>query len=125
MIVLDASAWVDVLTAGLQADEHLRDGVIVPPHFDAEVVGTIRALSQRSLIDRVAADQAVRRHLAAPFTRLFEPVDVVAAWQWRESMSFTDAWYAALASRLDVAWVTADQRAGRTARALGVDVEIV
>ncbi len=125
MIVLDASAWVDVLTAGLRADEHLRDGVTVPPHFDAEVVGTIRALSQRSLLDQFQADQAVHRHLAAPFTRVFEDADVVAAWQCRESMSFTDAWYAALARRLGITWVTSDQRAGRAARTLGVDVEIL
>lgn len=125
MIVLDASAWVDVLTAGLDADEHLRDGVTVPPHFDAEVVGSILALSQRSLIDQVEAEKAVRRHLAAPFTRDFDPADIAAACQWRESMSLTDAWYAALAKRLDATWVTADQRAGRAARMLGIDVEIV
>jgi predicted nucleic acid-binding protein len=43
----------------------------------------------------------------------------------RDSLSFTDAWYVALARRLEATWITADQKAGRTASRFGVTVRIV
>lgn len=124
MIVLDASAWVDVLVAGASA-EGLEETVVVPPHFDAEVIGALRALVQRGALPLAMAERALDRHLRAPFDREFDPDDIQAAWRWRESLSLTDAWYAVLARRLRVTWVTADQRAAATASRLGVEVELV
>lgn len=124
MIVLDASAWVDVLVAGASAAA-LDDTIVVPPHFDAEVIGALRALVQRGPLPLSTAERALDRHLRAPFDREFDPDDIQAAWRWRESLSLTHAWYAVLARRLRVTWVTADQRAAATARRLGVEVEIV
>lgn len=114
MIVLDASAWVDVLVGGATPPEGLA-GCAVPGHFDAEVVGTLRALVQRGAITGVQGDAAVDRHLRARFRRDFDPVDARTAWQWREAMSITDGWYAALALRHDATWVTSDRRAARVA----------
>lgn len=124
MIVLDASAWVDVLVAGSSA-KALDDTIVVPPHFDAEVIGALRGLVQRGALPLAKAERALDRHLRAPFDRDFDPGDIQAAWRWRESLSLTDAWYAVLARRLRVTWVTADRRAVATARTLGVEVEIV
>ncbi|MGC1209035.1 MAG: type II toxin-antitoxin system VapC family toxin [Ornithinimicrobium sp.] len=121
MIVLDASAWVDVL-CGVVAPPSPDQAVVVPPHFDAEVIGALRALSQRQVLTDDQADRAVDQHLRADFTTDRDPEDARRAWRWRESMSLPDAWYAALASRLDVAWVTTDQRAATTARGFGVAV---
>lgn len=121
MIVLDASAWVDVL-CGVVAPPNPDEAVVVPPHFDAEVIGALRALSQRQVLTGHQADRAVEQHLQADFTIDRDAEDVRRAWRWRESMSLPDAWYAAIASRLDVAWVTTDQRAATTARRLGVAV---
>lgn len=125
MIVLDASAWIDVLTAGLDLVELEDDDIIVPPHFDVEVMGSIRALVQRREIELQVADVAIDRHLRAQFTRVFDPEDARRAWALRDSLSFTDAWYVALARRLGATWITADQRAGRTARRLDITVSIV
>lgn len=124
MIVLDASAWLDVLVAGSSHDA-LSDEIVVPPHFDVEVVGTLRALSQRGSLSPASAEGALDRHLRAPFTRDFDPVDLQAAWRWRESMSLADAWYAVLARRKHATWVTSDRRAAETATRLGVEVTVL
>lgn len=125
MIVLDASAWIDVLTAGLDIPELAQADLYVPPHFDVEVTVSIRALAQRGEIDPADADLSLDRHLRGTFRREFDPDDVQHAWRLRESMSLADAWYVALAQRLGATWVTADQRAGRTARRMGVAVSVV
>lgn len=125
MIVLDASAWVDVL-AGQGDDALLRhDELVVPPHFDVEVLASVRSLAQRRVIGDGAADRAKHRHLRAPFTRTFDPADAIAAWELREAMSFRDAWYVALARRLQVPWITADGKAAGVAERLGVQVRLV
>lgn len=125
MIVLDASAWIDVLVAGLEIPELEQNEVLVPPHFDVEVLGSIRALAQRGTISADEADVVTARHLRAPFTRDSDLADARYAWSVRERMAFADAWYVGLAVRRNATWVTADQRAGRTARLLGAPVTIV
>ncbi|MDF8264370.1 type II toxin-antitoxin system VapC family toxin [Luteipulveratus flavus] len=115
MIVLDASAWVDVVAGGSRGSVLESKDITVPPHFDVEVIGSIRALHQRRVLTDDAADRAVDRHLRAPFVRSFEPADARAAWTLREAMSSRDAWYVALAQRLEAVWVTADLRAARVA----------
>lgn len=121
MIVLDASAWVDVLT-GVAAPPDDSEEVLVPPHFDAEVVGALRALTQRAVISAAAADRALAQHLRAGFVIERDPADIHQAWLWRDSMSLTDAWYAALAHRRAATWVTTDLRAAATAERHGVRV---
>lgn len=121
MIAFDASAWVDVL-CGVVAPPPSDEPVVVPPHFDAEVLGALRALSQRQVLTDEQAERAVDQHLRAGFTIERDSADVRQAWRWRASMSLPDAWYAALASRHGVPWVTSDRRAAATARRFGVEV---
>ncbi len=121
MIVVDASAWVDVL-CGVVAPPPSDETVVVPPHFDAEVLGALRALSQRQILTDEQAERAVDQHLRAGFIIERDGEDMRQAWRWRESMSLPDAWYAALAGRHDAPWVTTDHRAATTARRFGVVV---
>ena len=121
MIVLDASAWVDILM-GLVPPPQPDEAVTVPPHFDAEVVGALRALDHRAVLSTLEAETALRLHLHARFPVERQDDDVLQAWRWRESMSLADAWYAALALRLGATWVTTDRRAAATARRHGVSV---
>lgn len=114
-MVLDASAWINALTGVLDLPELGWRTRTVPPHFDSEVVGSIRALCQRDVISASTADVALERHLRGPFDRVFDRRDISRAWQLREAMSFADAWYVALAERLDATFITADERVGRTA----------
>lgn len=122
MIVLDASAWVEMLL-GTHLLPDPEEEVRVPPHFDVEVLGTLRALAQREVISDEDASTALTRHLRAGFTVEHAEEDILRAWGWRESMSVPDAWYAALAHRLAATWVTTDARAAPTARRLGVATE--
>lgn len=124
MIVLDASAWVDAL-AGVVAPPDPHEPVVVPPHFDAEVVGALRALSQRGVLSVGEAETALRLHLQADFQMERDEADILQAWRWRESMSLADAWYAAIALRRACAWVTTDRRAAAAAQRLGVTAEVL
>ena len=123
MIVLDASAWVDMVT-GLVPPFEPADDVVVPPHFDAEAVGALRALEQRRALPADVARHLLEHHLRAGFAVEHDPADVRRAWGWRDSMSITDAWYAAMALRHAGTWITRDARAARTARRHGVQVQV-
>lgn len=115
MIVVDASAWVDVLIGSVLIPELAEDRLSVPPHFDAEVLGSIRALNQRGRLADIVADVAMQRHMRAPFDRVFEPGDMARDWTYRASMSFSDAWYVAIAERLNAWWFASDAKAARAA----------
>lgn len=118
MIILDASAWVEILL-GTHLPPPAEEEVRVPPHFDVEVLGTLRALAQRAIISQDEASTAMARHLRAPFVSERHEDDIRQAWSWREALSFRDGWYAAMATRLDATWLTTDDRAAPTARRLG------
>ncbi|CAN5373214.1 hypothetical protein BH23ACT6_BH23ACT6_18740 [soil metagenome] len=79
-------------------------------------------LSQWQVLTDEQAERAVDQHLRAGFTIERDSEDVRQAWRWRASMSLPDAWYAALAGRHGVPWVTTDHRAAATARRFGVEV---
>ncbi len=121
MIVLDASAWVDILSGVVEPPDP-DEPVLVPPHFDAEVLGALTALNQRRILTDDEAEHAVDQHLRAGYTIERDDADVHQAWRWRATMSLADAWYAALARRHGAPWVTTDRRAAATARRLGVTV---
>lgn len=125
MIVLDASVWIDVLARRRSTTVVAGQALHVPPHFDAEVIGGLRSMCQRGLLDEPTARTALERHLAVPFHREHDAADIRSAWALRDVLSFADGWYAALAQRLDAPWVTGDHRAGRTADTRGLPVRLV
>lgn len=120
MIVLDASAWLDILVGTAEPPDP-EDEVVVPPHFDAEVLGSLRVLEQRGQIAPQMAAEALRIHLSASFDMVRDPSDLQQAWLWRDQFSVSDAWCIALASRLGIPWITSDGRAARRARDSGID----
>lgn len=121
-VILDASAWVDMLIGGAPLPDP-STAITVPPHFDLEVVGTLRSLQQRGVLAPERADRALRQHLDADHDVEHNRADLEQAWSWRESLSIADGWCAALAHRTDSTWVTADRRAAATAHRLGVRVD--
>lgn len=94
----------------------------MPPHFEVETLGTLRALTQRGALTELQASARLEQHLRTAFEVVRDEGDIRQAWQWRESMSFRDAWYAAIARRHDVTWLTSDTKARKTAARLGVSV---
>lgn len=118
MIVLDASAWVEMLL-GTHLPPSPEEEIRVPPHFDVEVLGMLRSLAQRGVLSDEDASSAMARHLRAPFDSERHEDDIRQAWSWREAMSFGDGWYTAMALRLNATWLTTDGRAAPTAQRLG------
>lgn len=116
MPVLDTSVVVDALVvAGRPGDlgraelRKLRE-LQVPAIFTAEVTSALRGLVHRGALSPIRAATALAdilsiRTLSYPF----EPF-ARRAWELRDSITVYDAWYVALAERLDTELITADRR---------------
>ncbi len=116
MPVLDASVVVDALVvAGRPGDlgrAELRKlaELQVPAIFTAEVTSALRALVHRKALDPIRAVTALTEILAMKtLSYPFEPF-ARRAWELRDVMTVYDAWYVALAERLETDLVTADKR---------------
>ncbi|HEX9031619.1 MAG TPA: type II toxin-antitoxin system VapC family toxin [Streptosporangiaceae bacterium] len=116
MPVLDASVVVDALVtlgpAGDLARAELREltELQVPAIFAAEVTSALRALVRGGALSPVRAGTALSDVLSVrTLTYTFEPF-ARRAWELRENLTVYDAWYVALAERLDTELVTADRR---------------
>ena len=117
-VVLDASVAVAVLAVTTSASrvlaDRLRTTTVHAPHLiDAEVGHVLR---RRVAIGQVPAEQAAGAlralpdlvHQRYPHTALSH-----AAWALRDNLTYHDALYVALASRLDIPLLTADMRLAR------------
>ena len=129
-IVIDASAMVVALLSRSSEAANLRrrlgaDTCHAPHLIDAEVGNVLRRRVVRG--DLAPADAEALLHFAAPLIdHRHEMIGALArsAWQLRETVTYYDGLYAALAAALSVRLLTADQRLSR-ASGLGCDVEPV
>lgn len=126
MIVIDASAMVEVLLGKVDITRLTADETWAAPHLlDAEVGHTLR---RRTLvtkeISRTAASQALEDYAALQVSRFDHPELLGRAWKHHNNLTFYDALYVALAETLEVPLVTVD---ARIATAPGVEalVEIL
>ncbi len=128
MTVVDASAMVDALVGagphGDAAREAVRslDLLQVPAVFPAEVTSALRAMVLAGeLAAEPAREAAVQglelRTLEHPFTPFLDRI-----WALRANLTAYDAWYVALAERLEEPLLTADRR---LARAPGLRCEVI
>lgn len=116
MSVVDASVLIDALVVagkqGSPARDELRrtSRLEVPAIFRAEAISALRGLvlrGQLSPLRAAAAREQVRRVRARAHP--FEPF-VGRVWELRDNLTVYDAWYVALAERLETELVTADTR---------------
>ena len=121
MPVIDASVVVDALVTVGPAGELARAELSrltqlqVPAIFTAEVTSALRALVRGGALSPVRAGTALSDALAIrTLTYSFEPF-ARRAWELRANLTVYDAWYVALAERLDTELVTADKRLARAA----------
>lgn len=130
MIVLDASAVVEVLMATrvgasvvrrVQADDALPHSLSL---VDLEVASALRRLVRLGALDARRGGEAIRDLLDFALVR-FPPLPLLGRiWQLRERMTPYDAAYVALAEELGAPLLTVD---GRLARAGGhrAKIEVV
>jgi len=115
VIVLDASALIDVLADQEHADwvlDQLQSGeVMAPAHQPAEVLSAIARLHRAGLLtedkarDALASATALPQQLVVPSTS-----HVQRAFGFRERIRVLDGLYVALAEERGVPLLTTDQR---------------
>ncbi len=116
MPVLDASVVVDALVVAGSAGDLGRDEMRrlttlqVPAIFTAEVTSSLRGLVQGRALSPIRAKAALTEILSVKtLSYPFEPF-ARRVWELRDSLTVYDAWYVALAERLEAELVTADKR---------------
>ena len=119
MIVLDASAAVDLLLDIGEQAEWVRDrlravGEMHAPHLlDVEVGSAMRRRLLLGEIDGERGGLALAALTALPIVRYAHAPLAQRMWDLRGRITFHDAAYVALAEALDLAVVTTDERLGR------------
>lgn len=115
MIVLDASALVDVLldqpTAAWVLDQLADEEVSAPAHQPAEVVSAVARLVRAGELAPEAARDALAEAMALP-QRLVTPTaaHLLRAYTLRDRIRVLDGLYVVLADELQCALVTTDCR---------------
>jgi predicted nucleic acid-binding protein len=119
VLVLDASAWVDILLEterGLRVRERIAGADLhAPAHVDIEMLSALGRLQRAGTLSeatvaeylRLAERTPIHRHLLHPLT--------AGAWARRHNLRLTDAYYAELADQLDASLITTDRRLARAA----------
>ncbi len=127
LVVVDASVLYEVLTSGPQSSAAIdalaaAEDFAAPEVIDVEVVGLIRRDVSRGLIDTTRGAWAVGQVADWPGQRYpHQPFDW-RAWELRDNVRTTDAFYVALAEALDVPLLTLDSR---LSRANGVSCAVI
>ena len=118
MTVVDASVWLDLVTGRLAPETLPPPPVLVPGHFDAEVLSGLRGLARGGHLAPADVRRRVEGLARAALVRVSVRDLLAEAWTLSEALSAYDALYVALARREDVALLTADRKLARGAAAL-------
>lgn len=118
MTVLDASAWLELALGQADPDELPATDILVPAHFDSEVMSALRGLVRGGRIEppeghRLVTGLSRAPLVRVPLERLLEP-----AWLLSDAVSAYDSLYVALARRESPPLITADARLARGAAGL-------
>lgn len=128
MLVLDASAAVDLLARTSRADRvaaRLHDEVAAAPELlDVEVLSALARLVRAGTLAAFDADQAVASLRVMPVRRVPHVLLVSRMWQLRERVRIADGCYVACAELLGGSLLTTDSRLAK-APLPGVSVLLV
>jgi predicted nucleic acid-binding protein len=117
VIVIDGSALVvavaDTSARGERVRHRLADGAIAPHLIDAEVGQGLRGLVLRGQLDAASAARSLWAAERLVLERYPHPPLRPRTWELRESVSFYDGLYVALAETARLSLVTADARLQR------------
>jgi predicted nucleic acid-binding protein len=113
-VVVDGSALVlavaDTTERGRRARELLADGAVAPHLVDAEVGQGVRGLVLRRVLDVSSAERSMRAAEHLVIERFPHPPLRRRSWALRDTISYYDGLYVALAELLDLPLVTADAK---------------
>lgn len=120
MIVLDASAAVDLLVPGelgaTVADRvlHGADSLHAPHLIDVEVASALRRYVARDVIDAGEGELALQQLRELRIVRYPHEHLLDRAWELRHTITAQDAMYVTLAEALDAPLVTTDAALARS-----------
>jgi predicted nucleic acid-binding protein len=123
VIVLDASAVVELLTNGplagrLRDDLASRSDSIAVPHLlDVEVVSALRSLVAGQRLDSDRSERLLRDLAELPAERYGHTPLLRRVWELRHNFTADDAIYIALAEALDAVLYTSDAKLRKGHRA--------
>jgi predicted nucleic acid-binding protein len=123
VIVLDASAVVELITNGPAADSlgrelALRNEPLIVPHLlDVEVASVLRRLAAKQRIDSYRSQQFLADLAALPARRFSHIPLLSRIWELRHNFTCYDATYIALAEETDSTLYTCDNKLSRGHRA--------
>jgi predicted nucleic acid-binding protein len=119
VVVLDASAWVDLLLQeprGERVTRRLADAAIhAPAHIDLELLSAFGRIQRAGGLTAADIDRRLLAAQLMPINRHPLPDLVGGAWGRRDSLRISDAFYVELATRLDAPLITTDLRLARAA----------
>ncbi|MGH9464307.1 MAG: type II toxin-antitoxin system VapC family toxin [Thermoanaerobaculia bacterium] len=128
MIVVDASAVVEMLLASTSGEEIAEEllaserGLHAPHLLDAEVTSALRKGWLRGVLTEERARQALEDLPDLPIERHGHVLLLERAWNLRAVLTVYDALYVALAETLAAPLLTCD---ARIAKATGLDIEVL
>jgi len=128
MPVVDASVVVELLADGVHADAaaerlHRQDHALWAPELlDAEVGHALRRAVRHGHLDADRGGEALWELDDLSLRRVSHELLVYTAWGLRDTVSFYDGLYVALAAMLDEPLVTCDARLGRAGTPAKVEV---
>jgi predicted nucleic acid-binding protein len=111
-LIVDASVWVDLLIGSLpvrKTEAVVTAECVSPPHVDFEVGAALVRIGRRSREIGEDTVAALLEHFSTiPLLRQHHPADALAALQLLDNSTYADAWYLAMARRLDAPIATTD-----------------
>ncbi|MCW2848077.1 MAG: ribonuclease [Marmoricola sp.] len=116
-VVLDASAFIEVLRGGRHAGwvgrQLARADLAEPAHFQAEVLSAVGRHHRAGTVSAQAVEDSLRR--ATLLRAEVHPLGglLLGAWARRDNLRLADALYVELAAQLDTVVVTTDRRLAR------------
>jgi predicted nucleic acid-binding protein len=117
-LVLDASAWVDLLlreAIGERVATRIdRHALHAPAHIDLEMLSAFARIERTGALSSAEVEARLGAAPAVVIAR--HPLSDLAAGAWsrRSTLRISDAFYVELASRLHVPLITTDRRLART-----------
>ncbi len=111
-LVIDASAMVDYLVdsplAARVAERIANNEILVPAHFDAEVLSALGRLHRGGELSEAEVETRVALTAQAPFHRhLLAPL-LEGAWERHHNVRLVHALYIELANQVDATIITTD-----------------